>query len=62
MLLGGAGIDHEFQPETRTGRRQRRRQGGVAALAAAVFVALTVNSAGAATIELWHAMTGELGR
>jgi hypothetical protein len=34
----------------------------VAALAAAVFVALTVNSAGAATIELWHAMTGELGR
>jgi sn-glycerol 3-phosphate transport system substrate-binding protein len=49
-----------FKPETAAGCRRRSR--GAAALAAAAAVVFTLDSACAATIELWHAMNGELGR
>ena len=52
----------DFKPEAAVGRERRRRKGAMPAFVAAAFVAFSANSAGAATIELWHAMTGELGR
>jgi sn-glycerol 3-phosphate transport system substrate-binding protein len=51
-----------FNPEDAPGRARRRRKRSAAALAAAALVMLTLDAAGAATIELWHAMNGELGR
>ncbi len=52
----------DFKPEAAAHRGRRRRKGAMHALVAAAFFAFTANSAGAATVELWHAMTGELGR
>jgi sn-glycerol 3-phosphate transport system substrate-binding protein len=43
-----------------SGRRRRGHAGRIAV--AAALIALTTDAAGAATIELWHAMNGELGR
>jgi sn-glycerol 3-phosphate transport system substrate-binding protein len=52
----------DFKLEAAADRGRRRRKGAMPALVALAFVTFTANCAGAATIELWHAMTGELGR
>jgi sn-glycerol 3-phosphate transport system substrate-binding protein len=49
-----------FKPEAAAGCRRRNQ--AATALAAAAAVVFTLDCAGAATIELWHAMNGELGR
>jgi sn-glycerol 3-phosphate transport system substrate-binding protein len=52
----------DFKPEAAASCQRRRRKGAMPIFVAAALVAFTANAAAAATIELWHAMTGELGR